>query len=119
MIARVWRGATAAVDGGAYAAYIEETGTTNARKLSGSRGTLVLRHTDGDRTEFETVLLFDSLEDVRAFAGDDIEKAVFYPEDDRYLTARDLRAQHYEVASPASGPPRPPGSDPRTPCSGV
>ena len=97
MMARVWRGATTAEDGDAYAAYIEETGTTNARKLSGSRGTLVLRHTDGDRTEFQTVILFDSLDDVRAFAGDDIEKAVFYPEDDRYLIERDLRVSHYEV----------------------
>jgi antibiotic biosynthesis monooxygenase (ABM) superfamily enzyme len=77
VIARVWRGVTSAVDGDAYAAYIEETGTTNARKLPGSRGTLVLRRTDGDRTEFQTVILFDSLDDVRAFAGDDIEKAVF------------------------------------------
>ena len=61
-----------------------------ARKLTGSRGTLVLRRIDGDQTEFETILLFDSLEDVRAFAGDDIEEAVFYPEDDRYLVERDL-----------------------------
>jgi antibiotic biosynthesis monooxygenase (ABM) superfamily enzyme len=97
MIARVWRGVTAAEDGAAYAAYIEETGTTNARKLPGSRGTLVLRRTDGDRTEFQTVILFDSLADVRAFAGDDIEKAVFYPEDDRYLIDRDLGVTHYEV----------------------
>ena len=97
MIARVWRGVTAAEDGAAYAAYIEETGTTNARKLPGSRGTLVLRRTDGDRTEFQTVILFDSLADVRAFAGDDIEKAVFYPEDDRYLVERDVTVQHFDV----------------------
>jgi antibiotic biosynthesis monooxygenase (ABM) superfamily enzyme len=97
VIARVWRGVTSAEDGDAYAAYIEETGTTNARKVPGSRGTLVLRHTDGDRTEFQTVILFDSLDDVRAFAGDDIEKAVFYPEDDRYLIERDLGVTHYEA----------------------
>ena len=46
MIARVWRGATTADNGDAYAAYIEETGMTAARKLAGSRGTLVLRRTD-------------------------------------------------------------------------
>jgi antibiotic biosynthesis monooxygenase (ABM) superfamily enzyme len=97
VIARVWHGATAAEDGDGYAAYVEETGMANARKIPGSRGTLVLRHTDGDRTEFETLLLFDSLEDVRAFAGDDIEKAVFYPEDDRYLIERDLGVTHYEA----------------------
>ena len=43
------------------------------------------------------MLLFDSLDDVRAFAGDEIEEAVFYPEDDRYLVERDLSVDHYEV----------------------
>ena len=97
MIARVWRGATAAEDGDAYAAYMEESGMTAARKLAGSRGTLVLRRVVGDRTEFETILLFDSLDDVRTFAGEEIERAVFYPEDERYLVERDLGVSHHEV----------------------
>ena len=90
MIARVWRGATRAEDGDAYAAYIEETGLTGARELPGARGTLVLRRERGGRAEFETILLFDSLDDVRAFAGDELDVAVFFPEDDRYLIERDL-----------------------------
>ncbi len=97
MIARVWRGATRAEDGEAYAAYVEESGLASARKLAGSRGTLLLRRVVGDRAEFETVLLFDSLDDVRAFAGDDLEAAVFFPEDDRYLVERDLHVSHYEA----------------------
>ena len=97
MIARVWRGATSAEDGEAYAAYIEESGTGPARELPGARGSLVLRRTVGDRTEFETIILFDSLDDVRAFAGDDLEVAVFFPEDDRYLVDRDLTVSHHEV----------------------
>jgi antibiotic biosynthesis monooxygenase (ABM) superfamily enzyme len=97
VIARVWRGATTAEDGDAYAAYVEETGMASARQLAGSRGTLVLRRVVGDRAEFETVLLFESLDDVRAFAGDEIEKAVFYREDDRYLVERDLGVSHHEV----------------------
>jgi heme-degrading monooxygenase HmoA len=40
---------------------------------------------------------WDSLEAVKAFAGDDHETAVFYPEDDRFLVERDLTAAHYEV----------------------
>jgi antibiotic biosynthesis monooxygenase (ABM) superfamily enzyme len=97
VIARVWRGATRAEDGEAYAAYVEETGLTKARALPGSRGTLVLRRVVGDRAEFETVLLFDSLDDVRTFAGDDLESAVFFPEDDRYLVERDLHVSHHEA----------------------
>jgi antibiotic biosynthesis monooxygenase (ABM) superfamily enzyme len=97
VIARVWRGATRAEDADTYAAYIESSGTGSARKLAGARGSLVLRRVVGDRAEFETIILFDSLDDVRTFAGDDIEKAVFFPEDDRYLVERDLGVSHYEA----------------------
>jgi antibiotic biosynthesis monooxygenase (ABM) superfamily enzyme len=97
VIARVWRGATRAGDAEAYAGYIEESAMRGARELPGNRGTLVLRRIDGDNAEFVTVLLFDSLDDVTAFAGDEIERARFFPEDDRWLTERDLEVRHYEV----------------------
>jgi antibiotic biosynthesis monooxygenase (ABM) superfamily enzyme len=97
MIARVWRGATRAEDADRYAAYVETTGLESARALPGNRGTLILRRVDGDRAEFETILLFDSLDDIHAFAGDDIETAVFYPEDDEYLVDRDMVVRHFEV----------------------
>ena len=61
MIARVWRGATLAEDGDAYAAYLEESGMRAARELPGSRGTLVLRTVRGGRARFETILLFEAL----------------------------------------------------------
>jgi hypothetical protein len=97
MIARVWRGTTLAENGDAYAAYIEESGVGPARKLAGNRGSLVLRRLDGGYAQFETILLFDSLDDVRAFAGDDLDAARFFPEDDRYLVERELSVRHYEV----------------------
>jgi antibiotic biosynthesis monooxygenase (ABM) superfamily enzyme len=106
MIARVWRGATRAADAGAYAAYLEESGMRSARSLPGSRGTLVLRRVVDDRAEFQTILLFASLDDIRAFAGDDIERAVFFPDDDRYLVERELTVAHYDadvVQGPESG----------------
>lgn len=97
MIARVWHGTTLAEHADEYAAYLEETGMKSARSVEGSRGTLVLRRVRGGYAEFETILLFDSLDDVRAFAGDDLEAAVFFPEDDRYLVERDLDVRHYEA----------------------
>ena len=97
MIARVWRGATRAEDADEYAAYIEETGMKARGRCPGNRGTLVLRRVHDGRAEFETILLFDSLDDIRAFAGDDIEVAVFFPEDDRYLVEREPTVRHFEV----------------------
>ena len=47
--------------------------------------------------------LWDSIEAVQAFAGDDPETAVFYPEDDRFLVERDLRSHHFEVVGHIRG----------------
>jgi antibiotic biosynthesis monooxygenase (ABM) superfamily enzyme len=97
MIARVWRGATRVEDADEYAVYLEQTGMKSARALPGNRGTLVLRRSEGDLAQFETILLFESTESIHAFAGDDIAVAVFYPEDDRFLVERELAVSHFEV----------------------
>jgi antibiotic biosynthesis monooxygenase (ABM) superfamily enzyme len=97
VIARVWRGATLGEDADAYAKYLEESGMKAARVLPGSRGTIVLRRLRAGYAEFETILLFDSMDDVKAFAGDELDQAVFFPEDDRYLVERDLEVSHFEA----------------------
>ena len=63
----------------------------------------MLRREAGDRTEFVMVTLWDSIEALEAFAGEDYEQAVFYPEDERFLIERDLRATHYQVADSVDG----------------
>lgn len=98
MIARIWRGAVRADDAAAYAAYIQETGIEGYKKTPGNRGAWALRRANGDRAEFVTVSFWDSREAIEAFSGQDIENAVFYPEDDQFLVERDLTVHHYEVA---------------------
>ena len=56
---------------------------------------------DGDRAEIVTVSMWESRSAIEGFAGQDIDQAVFYPEDDRYLIERDLTVSHYEVAGSA------------------
>jgi heme-degrading monooxygenase HmoA len=51
--------------------------------------------------EFLTFSLWESVDAIRAFAGDDIETAVYYPDDDRYLIERDATVRHYEVVDSA------------------
>ena len=97
MIARTWAGATRAADADTYLDYLHSTGLAEYRKTPGNRGVLALRRIAGNRAEFLLVTLWDSEEAIRRFAGDDIERAVFYPEDDRFLVARDDRVRHYEV----------------------
>jgi heme-degrading monooxygenase HmoA len=69
------------------------------RSTPGNQGAWMLRRDDGDRTEIITFSLWDSPDSIRAFAGDDIDQAVFYPEDDRFLIERDRRVRHYEVVA--------------------
>ena len=97
MIARIWKGAVRQRDGDAYARYMRETGLAEYAATPGNRGAWMLRRDLDDRTEFVMFTLWDSLEAVRSFAGDDYETAVFYPEDDRFLVERDLTATHYQV----------------------
>jgi heme-degrading monooxygenase HmoA len=96
MIARIWRGWTSREDAEAYVRYMEETGAPDSLGTPGNRGFSVLHRPDGDREEFLTISLWDSLESIRAFAGEDVEQAVFYPEDDRYLVERELTVSHFE-----------------------
>jgi heme-degrading monooxygenase HmoA len=102
MIARIWKGAVARRDGDAYADYMQETGVAGYVSTPGNRGAWMLRRDAGDRTEFLMFTLWDSLDAVKAFAGEDYETAVFYPEDDRYLVERDLTSAHYEVHTHAA-----------------
>ncbi len=98
MIARIWRGAVRRDDGDAYARYMQDTGIAGYAGTLGNRGVHMLRRDVGDRTEFVMYTLWESMEAVEAFAGADPEVAVFYPEDDRFLIARDEHVTHYEVA---------------------
>jgi heme-degrading monooxygenase HmoA len=97
MIARVWRGATRREDRAAYADYIAKTGIPAYRSTPGNRGAWILQRDVGDRTEVVTLSFWDSLEAVKGFAGELLERAVFYPDDERYLVERDLTVTHFDV----------------------
>jgi heme-degrading monooxygenase HmoA len=99
MIARIWRGVVRREDADAYADYIANTGMAEYRSTPGNQGAWMLRRDDGDRSEIITFSLWDSPDSIRAFAGDDIDQAVFYPEDDRFLIERDRTVRHYEVVT--------------------
>jgi heme-degrading monooxygenase HmoA len=101
VIARIWTGAVRKADGDAYDHYMRDTGVAGYAEAPGNRGVWMLRRNVDGRTEFLMFTLWDSLDAVKAFAGEDYETAVFYPEDERFLIERDLRASHYEVAADA------------------
>ena len=99
MIARIWRGTTRRQDAEAYLAYLERTGVAEYRATPGNSGAWVLWREAGDLAEFVTLSFWDSEEAIRRFAGDDMSRAVFYPEDDRFLVRREATVEHYRVAA--------------------
>jgi heme-degrading monooxygenase HmoA len=103
VIARLWRGAVRQEDGDAYAEYMQQTGVAEYERTPGNRGVWMLRRDVDDRTEFVMFTLWVSLDAVKAFAGEQYEHAVFYPEDDRFLVDRDLTSTHFEVAAHVPG----------------
>jgi heme-degrading monooxygenase HmoA len=97
MIARIWRGWTRHEDTETYAKYVLATGIAGLESTPGNQGAYVMSRRDGDRTEFLVVSLWDTRDTITAFAGEDIDQAVFYPEDDRYLIDREMTVQHFDV----------------------
>ena len=91
MIARIWSGAVRTPDADDYAGYIQETGFAEYGQTPGNRGAWLLRREDQGTTEFIALSLWESVDAIRAFAGEDIEAAVLYPEDERYLIGGESR----------------------------
>ena len=73
----MWRGAVRREDADEYAAYIRDTGIAEYTQTPGNRGAWMLRRDEGEKTEFITYSLWDSLAAIRGFAGDDVEAAVY------------------------------------------
>ena len=103
MIARIWQARTRPGMGKPYISYLEKTGLKEYRATSGFRHVLVLTRDIGEATEYVVITLWEDMDAVRRFAGGDPERAVYYPEDDRYFAEEERTpyVRHFEVRVPA------------------
>jgi heme-degrading monooxygenase HmoA len=99
MIARVWHGSTKPEHADAYESMLKPELLPGISKAKGYRGSFLLRRDHGAETEFITILLWDSLDDLRAVAGPDYEKSIIPDDRRKYLSKHDEKAAHYEVAA--------------------
>jgi heme-degrading monooxygenase HmoA len=97
MIARIWRGITLAEKADDYLDYLRETGLRDYAKIAGNRGVKVLRRIQGEHCEIMLISLWDSMDAVRSFAGENPDRSVYYPEDEQYLLEMEPLVRHYEV----------------------
>jgi heme-degrading monooxygenase HmoA len=99
MITRMWRGWTAASDADSYERFLVGELFPAMRSIAGFRGAEVLRRPDGDEVAFVTLTRFDSLDAIRAFAGDDFEVPVLEPRARELLSRYEKRAVHYDTST--------------------
>jgi len=99
MIARVWHGYTTPAHADAYEVMLKPELLPGVSKVKGYRGSYLLRRSLGSEVEFITIMLWESIEAIKAVAGQDFETAVIPQERRQHLSRYDSRAAHYEVAS--------------------
>ena len=99
MIIRTWRGAVRTEDAGRYLEHQQTTGVRGYRETPGNLGALVVRRPRNGLVEVTTISFWTSIEAIKAFAGENPERARFYPGDDELLAEKDPHADHFEVVS--------------------
>jgi heme-degrading monooxygenase HmoA len=102
MIARTWRGRAALDKAAAYQRHFAATVAPHLKEIPGHRGAYLLRREDGAQVEFVAITLWDTIETIEAFAGDDPTRAVVEPEARAALASFDEFATHFEVACAAT-----------------
>ena len=100
MVARVWHGYTKPEHADSYEAMLKPELLPGIGKVKGYKGSYLLRRNIGPEVEFITILLFDSIDAIRAAAGhDDYETAIIPEERRKYLAHYDATSAHYEIAA--------------------
>jgi len=97
MIGRIWQGVTDASKADEYLEYLKKTGVPEYQETKGNLGVYVLRNVDGGRAHFLLLTLWESEEAIKRFAGADMDKAKYYPEDEKFLLELEPTVSHYEV----------------------
>lgn len=97
MIARIWHGKTRVEDYEAYAAFLREMAVPDYQKTVGFMGLTFLRNIKGSEGHFTLITYWENLEVIKNFAGENFEKAKYYPEDNDFLLEFEEKVEHHEV----------------------
>jgi hypothetical protein len=97
IITRIWHGKTLAEHSDEYLGYIKETGLKGYLKTPGILSAKVLRRIEGEFCHFWTMTEWPDIESIKLFAGDDYEKARYYPDDKKFLLEFEEKVIHCET----------------------
>ncbi len=97
MIARIWHGKTAIENFEKYTEFLKERAIPDYRSTDGFVKLIFLRRKEGETGHFTLITFWENLDVIKNFAGEDFEKAKYYPEDENYLLEFEEKVTHYEV----------------------
>ncbi len=97
MIARIWHGATPTGRADAYLELMRTVALPDYKAVPGNRGAWCLRRAEGDQVHVLMLTLWDDMQAVCAFAGDDPGRAKYYDFDPDFLIEMEPGVEHYEV----------------------
>jgi len=101
----MWHGRVPAAKAGAYREFLKARAIPDYRSVAGNISVQILERVEDEITHFATLTFWDDLTAIRGFAGEDIERAKYYPEDEAFLLELEPRVVHYEVVGRAERTP--------------
>jgi hypothetical protein len=97
VIARRWHGRVPRAKAEEYLAFLVARALPDYRGTHGNRGAWILRRDEGAISHFETLSFWESFAAIEAFAGADVERAKYYPEDEGFLLEFEPTVSHSEA----------------------
>ena len=97
MIVRMWHGRVPTSKARVYREFTNRRAIPDYQSVRGNISVHILERQEGEVTHFITLTFWESLEAIKGFAGDNIERAKYYPEDKDFLLEFEPTVVHYEV----------------------
>jgi heme-degrading monooxygenase HmoA len=97
MIVRTWHGRTWREDADAYEKFTVERAVPDYSSVAGLKKLFFTRRDEGDVAHFLLITIWESMDAVKRFAGEDPAKAKYYPEDDRFLLEKEPNSLNHAV----------------------
>ncbi len=106
LVARVWHGRVPLAKSDEYTNYITENGVKKILGIPKNRGCQLIRRVEGDVAEFYVISYWDNRDDIKKFAGEDIEKTHVLPRDPEFLLEVEPKVRHFDVLVNQWQPPQ-------------
>lgn len=103
MIARMWQGTVPKEKSVHYHEYVKQTGLKDYFNIDGNITAFIFSRDEGDVTHFFVLSIWRDMEAIKKFAGEDYERARYYPEDEKFLMELTPFVTHFEVIEPSYG----------------